>query len=76
MLSSYALGLMISGRVAKKTSARLWCCIGSILIALSLYISSFINNITGFAISYCIIGGFVLGFLYIVPVAHSYSFFI
>ena len=76
MLSGYGLGIMLSGKIAKKTSARLWCCLGSVLLALSLYLSSFINNLVGFAISYSILGGFILGFLYIVPVAHSYRFFI
>jgi hypothetical protein len=62
-------------KLMKKINAKTCCIISGIIIAIFFYISSYTTSFWTFAIIFGIGGGSIIGFLYMVPVAHCYKYF-
>jgi OFA family oxalate/formate antiporter-like MFS transporter len=62
-------------RIMKKANAKKCCVIGGVIFGLIVYISSYITSFTIFTLIYGIGAGLVIGFIYMIPIAHGYKYF-
>lgn len=62
-------------KIMKKQNARICCMFGGTLVSALFYISSYCQTYTSFALIFGICSGLVIGFLYMIPVAHCYKYF-
>jgi OFA family oxalate/formate antiporter-like MFS transporter len=59
----------------RKSSPRFVCMICGIVMSITLYMSSYSGNYSTFAGMYGLIAGIAIGFIYVYPIAHCYTFF-
>ena len=62
-------------KLMKKVKAKTICIVISFLIGISFYLSSYTYSFYTFVFLFGIMGGSLIGFLYMIPVAHCYKFF-
>lgn len=62
-------------KLMKKIKAKQICIATGILIGISFYVSSLTKSFYTFVVTFGILGGVLIGFLYMIPVAHCYKYF-
>lgn len=62
-------------KLMKKINAKTCCITSGILIAIFMYLSSYTTNFYTFSFLFGICCGSIIGFLYMIPVAHCYKYF-
>jgi hypothetical protein len=75
MFIGQATAMPIGVKVMKIFNARICCACTCIVMSIVFYASSFLTSFYSFALVYGMLGGFLIGFLYMVPVAHCYKYF-
>lgn len=65
----------IGVKIMKKQNARICCMLSGTLVSTLFYISSYCQTFNSFALIFGVGGGLVIGFLYMIPVAHCYKYF-
>lgn len=65
----------IGVKLMKKVNAKTVCIIAGICMGILVYLSSYCETFNSFALIFGIGGGAIIGFLYMVPVAHCYKYF-
>lgn len=59
----------------RRSSPRFVCMICGVVLASTLYMSSYSGRFSTFALMYGLMAGIVLGFIYIYPMAHCYLYY-
>jgi len=59
----------------KKVNAKTCCIVAGATVGFFFYISSYCQTFVPFALIFGIGGGSIIGFLYMIPVAHCYKYF-
>lgn len=59
----------------RKSNPRFICMICGAILSATLYMSSYSGRYTTFAGMYGLMAGIILGFIYIYPIAHCYTFY-
>ena len=62
-------------KLMKKVKAKSICIVVGCLIGVSFYLSSYAQSFYAFVFLFGIMGGALIGFLYMIPVAHCYKYF-
>jgi OFA family oxalate/formate antiporter-like MFS transporter len=65
----------IGVKVMKKVNAKTCCIVAGICMGVLFYMSSYCTTFITFALIFGIGGGSIIGFLYMIPVAHCYKYF-
>lgn len=62
-------------KLMKRVKGKTICIIVGCFIGISFYMSSYAASFYSFVFLFGIIGGISVGFIYMIPVAHSYKYF-
>jgi OFA family oxalate/formate antiporter-like MFS transporter len=62
-------------KIMKKFNAKSCCIIAGVIMGVVVYLSSYCTSFNTFALLFGICGGAIIGFLYMIPVAHCYKYF-
>lgn len=70
-----AIAMPFGVKLMKKVKAKTICIVISFFIGISFYLSSYAMSFYSFVFLFGIMGGCLIGFLYMIPVAHCYKYF-
>ena len=70
-----AISMPFVTRYAKKVSASMTCFVAGIAMSFIMYLSSFAQNFTSFALLFGLGNGVIIGIIYILPIGHCHQFF-
>lgn len=62
-------------RYAKKVSSGTTCFVSGIAMSFVIYLSSYTQNFTTFALLFGLGNGIIIGIIYILPIGHCFQFF-
>jgi|JI6StandDraft_1071083.scaffolds.fasta_scaffold01900_4 hypothetical protein len=74
-LNMKATAMPIGVKIMKKVNAKTCCIVAGFSMGFLVYISSYCTTFIPFALIFGIGGGSIIGFLYMIPVAHCYKYF-
>lgn len=75
MIFGQAIAMPFGVKLMKKIKAKHICIGTGILIGISFYMASLTKAFYTFVVLFGIFGGVLIGFLYMIPVAHCYKYF-
>lgn len=75
VLASFALSMIIFGRIQDRLGPRKIATVGGILLGIGLTIASFANNLFMFVLGFSILGGIGIGAAYVCPIATCVKWF-